>query len=103
MRTIAVDDFGAPPTLHELPTPEPGPGEVLVRVEASSVNGFDLAVASGMIKGLMEHRFPLVLGRDFAGTVVATGPDTSRFTVGDAVFGVVFKPLLQDGAHLASM
>jgi NADPH:quinone reductase-like Zn-dependent oxidoreductase len=51
-----------------------------------------------MIKGLMEHQFPLVLGRDFAGTVVAIGSGTSRFAVGDAVFGVVFKPLLHDGA-----
>jgi NADPH:quinone reductase-like Zn-dependent oxidoreductase len=98
MRAIAIDDFGAPPTLHELPVPEPGSGEVLIQVQTSSVNGFDLFVANGMIKGLMEHQFPLVLGRDFAGTVVATGPDTSRFTVGDVVFGVVFKPVLHDGA-----
>ncbi|HEV8191112.1 MAG TPA: NADP-dependent oxidoreductase [Ktedonobacterales bacterium] len=98
MRTIAIDDFGAAPTLHELPTPEPGAGEVLIHVQTSSVNGFDLAVAGGMIRGLMEHQFPLVLGRDFAGTVVATGPATSRFAVGDAVFGVVFKPVLHDGA-----
>lgn len=98
MRAIAINAFGAPPTLHELPVPEPGSGEVLIQVQTSSVNGFDLFVASGMIKGLMEHQFPLVLGRDFAGTVVATGPDTSRFTVGDVVFGVVFKPVLHDGA-----
>src|SRR5262245_31114834 len=98
MRAIAIDDFGATPSLHDVPRPEPGAGEVLIRIQHSSVNGFDLAVAAGMIKGLMEHQFPLVLGRDFAGTVIALGSGTSRFAVGDAVFGVVFKPLLRDGA-----
>ena len=47
MKAIAIDDFGAPPSLHDLPVPEPGEGEVLVRVRASSVNGFDVAVAGG--------------------------------------------------------
>ena len=39
MKAIAIGDFGAPPSLHDLPVPEPGEGEVLVRVRASSVNG----------------------------------------------------------------
>ena len=51
MKAIAIDDFGAPPSLHDLPVPEPGEGEVLVRVRASSVNGFDVAVADGHLKG----------------------------------------------------
>src|SRR5215813_1847193 len=98
MRAVAIDSFGQTPAVHELPLPEPGPGELLVRVQSSSVNGFDLAVASGMIKDLMPHAFPLVLGRDFAGIVEATGADVSGFSVGDVVFGVVLKPVLQDGA-----
>jgi NADPH:quinone reductase-like Zn-dependent oxidoreductase len=51
MKAVAIDDFGAPPSLHDLPVPEPGEGEVLVRVRASSVNGFDVAVAGGYRKG----------------------------------------------------
>jgi NADPH:quinone reductase len=98
MRAVAIDAFGETPVVHELPMPEPGPGELLVHVQASSVNGFDLAVASGMIKDLMPHAFPLVLGRDFAGVVEAVGPDVSHFGVGDMVFGMVLKPMLQDGA-----
>ena len=74
MKAIAIDDYGAQPTLHDLPVPEPGEGELLVRVRASSVNGFDVAVAGGYLKGMMEHRFPVVLGKDFAGTVQAAGP-----------------------------
>jgi NADPH:quinone reductase-like Zn-dependent oxidoreductase len=97
MRAVAIDAFGQTLAVQELPLPEPGPGELLVHVQSSSVNGFDLAVASGMIKDLMPHAFPLVLGRDFAGVVEATGPDVSRFGVGDNVFGVALKPVLQDG------
>jgi len=97
MRAIAVNDYGAPPVLTDVTQPAPGPGEVLVRVRASSINGFDAAVAAGMLKGMMEHRFPVVLGKDFAGTVEALGEGASRFAVGDEVFGVVMKPYLGDG------
>lgn len=104
MRAIAVNEYGAPPALTDVPQPQPGPGEVLVRVRASSINGFDGAVAAGMLKGMMEHRFPVVLGKDFAGTVEALGEGAARFAVGDEVFGVVMKPFLGDGGfgeHLA--
>ena len=97
MRAIAVTEYGAPPALTDVPQPQPGPGEVLVRVRASSVNGFDAAVAAGILKGMMEHRFPVVLGKDFAGTVEALGAGAERFAVGDEVFGVVMKPFLGDG------
>ena len=97
MRAIAVTDYGTPPSLTEVAKPEPGPGEILVRVRASSINGFDVAVAAGMLKGMMEHRFPVVLGKDFAGAVEALGEGAVRFAVGDQVFGVVMKPYLGDG------
>jgi NADPH:quinone reductase-like Zn-dependent oxidoreductase len=97
MRAIVLAEQGAGPVLTELPTPEPGAGEVLVKVAASSLNGFDLAVAAGHLAGMMEHRFPVVLGKDFAGTVAAVGEGTTRFVVGDRVFGVVTKPFLGDG------
>lgn len=97
MRAVVIAEQGAQPAVTELPTQKPGAGEVLVRVAASSVNGFDLAVAGGLVAGMMEHRYPLVLGKDFAGTVAAVGDGVSRFSVGDAVFGVVTKPFLGDG------
>jgi NADPH2:quinone reductase len=97
MKAIATADFGAPATLVEIPAPEPDEGEILVRVTASSINGFDLSVANGHLRGMMEHRFPVVLGKDFAGTVEGTGPGVDDFTEGDTVFGVVMKPELGDG------
>jgi NADPH:quinone reductase-like Zn-dependent oxidoreductase len=67
-------------------------------VHAASLNGFDLAVANGYLQGMMEHRFPVVLGKDFAGTVDALGAGVTAYAVGDRVFGVVTKPFLGDGS-----
>ena len=97
MRAVAIPEAGASPALVDVTTPSAGPGEVLVKVRASSVNGFDVAVAAGMLQGMMEHRYPVVLGKDFAGTVEGLGEGASRFAPGDEVFGVVMKPYLGDG------
>ena len=94
MRAVAIPDAESPPSLTDLPVREPGPGEVLVRVAASSVNGFDVAVVDGWVRQYMECRFPVVLGKDFAGRVEDVGPGASRFAVGDDVFGVVMTPHL---------
>lgn len=97
MRAIAFSDFGVAPEVHELPVPEPGPGEVLVRVNHSSVNGFDVAVAAGMVKEIMEHRFPVVLGKDYAGIVEAVGEGVASVKEGDEVFGVLMRDYIGDG------
>ena len=75
---------------------QPG-GEVRVHIHAASVNGFDLAVASGYLKDMMEHHFPVVLGKDFAGTVDAVGSGVTGYTLGDRVFGVDTKTRLGEG------
>jgi NADPH:quinone reductase-like Zn-dependent oxidoreductase len=98
MRAVAVSEAGAAPTVVDIEIPEPAWGEVRVQVRAGSVNGFDLSVASGRLVGMMEHRFPVVLGKDFAGTVDALGDGVDGFEVGDRVFGVVTKPYLGDGS-----
>jgi NADPH:quinone reductase-like Zn-dependent oxidoreductase len=97
VRAVVITEQGAQPAVTEVPAPEPGAGEVLVRVQASSINGFDLSVAGGHVVGMMEHRWPVVLGKDFAGTVEAVGEGVTRFSPGDAVFGVVTKAFLGDG------
>ena len=98
MTAAVLLDFGAAPEVRQILVPEPAEGEVRVRVHAASVNGFDVSVASGKVKGMMEHRFPVVLGKDFAGTVDAVGAGVSGFAPGDRVFGVVTKPYLGDGS-----
>ena len=98
MRAFALPEQGAGPVVSEVETPQPAAGEVLVRVRSSSVNGFDLAVAAGHLAGMMEHRYPVVLGKDFAGTVEAVGEGVTRFTAGESVYGVVTKAHLGEGA-----
>lgn len=98
MRALALAAAGAAPAVCDLPVPEPGEGEVRVRVRAASLNGFDLAVTAGHLIGTMEHRYPVVLGKDFAGTVDAVGPGVTGWVEGDRVFGVVTKAFLGDGS-----
>jgi NADPH:quinone reductase-like Zn-dependent oxidoreductase len=87
MRAVALHHFESGVDLSELPAPEAAGDELLVRVHASSVNGIDVFTAAGMLKGMMEHEFPVTLGRDFAGTVEQIGTGVSRFQVGDEVLG----------------
>ncbi|CAH1960537.1 unnamed protein product [Acanthoscelides obtectus] len=92
------------------------PNEVLVQVEAASVNPIDLYMLGGYGQTLFqiprnfELEFPLILGRDFAGTVISTGHGVSKIKVGDPVYGFVplHKPgsfaevVLSDACHLQS-
>ena len=101
MRAVVLTDFDAPPVLVEdLPTPEPADGELLVRVQASSANPVDNAIAAGMLKGMFEYEFPVVLGRDFAGVVEQGGPGVTRFEAGDEVFG--YMPHADPAVHHGS-
>ncbi len=97
MRAFALDAFGQPGSIHDLPDPDPAEQEVRVRVTVASVNPFDNAVLQGYLKGRMEHRFPLVPCGDLAGTVDALGAGVDGFAIGDAVFGVTGKMVLGEG------
>ena len=100
MKAFGLADKGAPAAVIEVPTPEPGPGEVRVKVRASSVNGFDVFVAKGMARGMMEHRYPVVIGKDHAGGIDALGEGVTGFAVGDEVTGIVpTEPHLWRGAY----
>src|SRR5919112_2817650 len=100
MRAITLEGFDSSPALHEVPTPQIAPNEVLVRVQASSVNPVDNAIASGMLKDMVEHEFPIVLGRDFAGVVEQVESDVTGISVGEEVFG--FLPAMGPTVHNGS-
>jgi NADPH2:quinone reductase len=87
MRAYAIDTFGLEGSMHDLPDPIPGPGEVLVRVHAAGLSTTDLAVMVGYMKDYAPHSFPLVPGIDVSGVVEAVGPGVDGFAVGDAVCG----------------
>jgi alcohol dehydrogenase len=72
--------------MMELPRPEPGPGELLVRVRAAGVNPLDYKIRDGAVKVLLSFSFPLILGLDLAGDVAAIGPGVTNLTLGDAVY-----------------
>jgi len=97
MRAFAVDSFGQPGSIHDLPEPEPAEKEVRVRVAAASINPFDNAVLKGYLKDRMEHRFPLIPCSDLAGTVDKLGAGVQGFAVGDSVFGVTGRMVLGEG------
>jgi NADPH:quinone reductase-like Zn-dependent oxidoreductase len=97
MRAFALDAFGQPGSIHEVPEPEPAEGQVRVLVAAASLNPFDNAVLQGYLKDRMEHRFPLIPASDFSGTVDALGSGVRGLAVGDPVFGVTGKMFLGEG------
>jgi NADPH:quinone reductase-like Zn-dependent oxidoreductase len=80
--------------LTDRPDPKPGPGQVLIRVRAASLNYRDLLIAKGMYNPKLK--FPRVLGSDCAGEVVAVGSGVSKVKVGDRVIGC-FMPHWVDG------
>lgn len=87
MRAAYVEAHGPAESIKvgDLPTPDPGPGEVLVGVKASAFNPVDLYLRSGMIA--MPMSFPYVLGCDLAGKVERVGAGVSNLKVGDRVWG----------------
>ncbi len=94
MTAVVARRYGTPEVvaIEEVPVPAPGEGEVLVRVEASSLNALDWHFLTGtpyFMRLLVGLRRPkrIILGSDVAGTVVAVGSGVTRFTPGDAVFG----------------
>jgi NADPH:quinone reductase-like Zn-dependent oxidoreductase len=97
MRAVITENYGSPPTVAEVPTPTAGPGQIRVKIRASSLNGFDTALTRGFFRGMMDHQFPIVLGKDFAGTVDQIGDDVTGFALGDEVFGVVMTFPLNEG------
>ena len=93
MRAVTVAEYGATPAVAEIPTPEPGPGQVLIKLRAAGMNPMDGALASGAWKP-MPATFPMVLGADGAGVVQKLGEGTSTFSVGDDLFGQLLIPPL---------
>lgn len=87
MRAALYDRYGPPEVLYEgrVPVPVAGPGEVLVRVVAASVNGGELYGRAGRVRFVTGRRFPQRTGIDFTGEVVR-GPG---FTPGDRVWGLL--------------
>src|SRR6202165_4083875 len=86
MKTIQVHQFGGPEVLRleEVPTPKPGPGQVLVRVHAAGVNPYDTYMRAGTYA--IKPPLPYTPGSDAAGVVEAVGPGVTGVKPGDRVY-----------------
>ena len=90
MKAVVVHQYGGPEVLkfEDYPDPVPGPGDVLVRVAATSVNPIDYKRRAGLTKDFYPLKFPGLIGVDITGTVVKIGPEVEGFSVGDQVFAM---------------
>ena len=88
MKAIQIHAFGGPEVLklENVARPEPGAGQVLVRVHAAGVNPADWKSREGKFG---QIPFPAIMGFDFSGDVEALGPDVTEFRTGESVFGFV--------------
>ncbi|ABS24703.1 NADP-dependent oxidoreductase [Anaeromyxobacter sp. Fw109-5] len=91
MRAAAFDRYGGPEVLHTetLPVPQPGPTQVLIRLDSAGIGAWDPYLRSGEVE-LGPSGFPRVIGNDGAGEVVAVGDRVRGFRIGDRVYAYSF-------------
>ena len=89
MKRVQYHQYGGPEVLkvEDFTLPEPGPGQVRIKVMAASANPMDWKIRKGEMKFLTGSKLPRGLGHDFAGVVEAIGAQVTRLKVGDEVFG----------------
>src|SRR5256885_16097080 len=91
MKAAAIRAYKQPVTMMDLPKPSPGPGDLLVKMRAASVNPVDFKIRDGGVKTLIRYSFPLILGNDLAGEVEAVGAGVGRFQPGEAIYARLDK------------
>jgi NADPH:quinone reductase-like Zn-dependent oxidoreductase len=99
MTAARIHSYGDPTGVKivEAARPEPSRGQVLIRVKAAGVNPLDWMIAEGKARSWIDHRLPLTLGWELAGTVEKRGADVRWLKPGDEVFGMI--DLSGDGAY----
>ena len=93
MKAVRIHNYGGLDVLkyEDAPRPQPGAGEVLIRVEATSVNPIDWKVRAGYMKDFIPHSFPVIPGWDVSGVIEELGPNhaaAGRFKKGDEVYSL---------------
>jgi NADPH:quinone reductase-like Zn-dependent oxidoreductase len=97
MRAISVSDYSAAPELSELPDPQAGPGQVLIKIQVAGINPMDRKIAAGGMPTSEPPKFPLVLGSDLVGVVESVGEGADRFSAGEELYGEL--PLGEHGTY----
>src|SRR4051794_41020749 len=98
MKAMRFHEYGDPDVLRyeEVDQPVPGPGQVRIRVAATTFNGVDGTMRAGFMQDPMPLTLPHTPGLDVSGTIDALGEGVDAFEVGDHVVG--FLPFVDDGA-----
>ena len=98
MKAVQIDNYTKEinPVLRDIPVPEVGPDEVLVRVRAAAVNPLELLILTGSVKLIQDYPMPVTLGNECSGVVEAVGQRVKKFQVGDKVYARL--PLCRIGA-----
>jgi len=99
MKAARLHAFGDVDQIHydDIPVPVPGAGEVLVKIEASSLNPVELYVRQGYLEKMVPLALPAIMGLDLAGTVIETGAGVVGYKAGDRVIGKL--PIGSNGAN----
>jgi NADPH:quinone reductase-like Zn-dependent oxidoreductase len=89
MKAVRFDRYGGTDVLYlaDVPTPAPGPGEVLVQVKAAGINPGEGKIRSGLLHSRYPTSFPSGEGSDLAGLIAQAGPDVTGFAVGEEIIG----------------
>jgi NADPH:quinone reductase-like Zn-dependent oxidoreductase len=103
MKAVLIRRYGGPEVVEftDTETPKPGPGQVLVRIRASSVNPIDWKIRTGALKMFIRHPFPMILGVDLAGEVSALGDGANKLAVGDQVYAMSSDDLGANAEYMA--
>lgn len=91
MRAVRFHEYGGPEVLRyeeDVPRPEPGEGQVLVRVVAAGVNPADWKIREGYFREILPLELPVITGSDISGRVEAVGPGVEEFRSGDEVLAM---------------
>jgi len=91
MKAIRIHGFGGREVLEldDLPIPQPGEDDLLVRIHAASVNPVDYKIRRGTVPWVSREMLPLPLGRDLSGTVESVGAQVAAFGEGEAVYAML--------------
>ncbi|MFC7619739.1 NADP-dependent oxidoreductase [Microlunatus sp. GCM10028923] len=87
MRAFVVTQYKSPLVAAEVPEPDVGEHDVLVRVDAAGLNALDEKIRAGEFRQILPYRLPQILGNDVAGTVIGLGAKVRGFRVGDEIYG----------------
>ncbi|MEV0233173.1 zinc-binding dehydrogenase [Nonomuraea sp. NPDC050786] len=103
MRAARIHEYGGEIRHDRIPTPRPGPGEVLIEVAATSFNPSEIGLRAGLLRDVLRVELPHTLGSDVSGTVVETGRGVTDLVAGDRVFGLVGSVAAEYAAVPASV